>query len=232
MRGPDPTRAAVAIGAIIAAVAVAAVRPGGPLIALILIAVFLTVALITVTGGAATPPPVPLTLTPESPDPSMQQRWKTAAQRHGDVLSAYAAYELDPAMFLRFPALWDLTAPAVIDFHDALDLAGGLATDDYPGDGPAGEYVAAVSMLRTAWAGADRYARSTGTSALPSTDADACRRALKLLSHADGTSGPERATYLEQVIATVDGLGERGVASAPKQLQEDLRAQVRRAIGE
>ena len=117
------------------------------------------------------------------------------------MLSAYGAYELDPAMLLQYPAMWDLSAAAVVAFHDALEVAGGLQTEGYPGPDSAREYIDAVTTLRTNWAKADRYARSTGTSTLPDADAQSCDRALKLLRHAEGTEGPERAAYLQRVNA-------------------------------
>jgi hypothetical protein len=146
------------------------------------------------------------------------------------VLSAYGAYELDPAMLLQYPAMWDLSAAAVVAFHDALEVAGGLQTEGYPGPDSAREYIDAVTTLRTNWAKADRYARSTGTSTLPDADAQSCDRALKLLRHAEGTEGPERAAYLQQVISAVDTLGNRGVIHPPTQIQATLAGQVRKAI--
>ncbi|NNG96995.1 hypothetical protein HLA97_07000 [Gordonia araii NBRC 100433] len=165
-----------------------------------------------------------------APADPVRAQWDRAAEHHRVVLTAYGAYELDPAMLLQYPAMWDLSAPPIIDFHDALELVGNLSSDEYPGPKAAQEYVDAVSMLRSDWAKADRYARSTGTANLADADAQACDRALKLLRHADGTEGAERAAYLEQVLSTVDALGGRGVIKAPERIQEELAVQVRRAI--
>lgn len=167
------------------------------------------------------------------PDPQpepVRREWDRAVEHHQDVLSAYGAYELDPAMLLQYPAMWDLSAAAVVAFHDALEVAGGLQTERYPGPDSAREYIDAVTMLRTSWAKADRYARSAGTSALPDADAQSCDRALKLLRHAEGTEGSERAAYLQQVISAVDTLGNRGVIHPPTQIQATLAGQVRKAI--
>ncbi len=212
-----------------AVLAVAVTRPGGWVGTGLVLTVLLTAGAVVAgrspTGTAPRRPgPAPAALV----DP--RARWEQATQQHDGVLSAYGAYELDPAMLLRYPALWDLTAPAVIDFHDALELAGSLRTDEYPGPEAAEEYLGAVAMLRSDWATADRYARSTGTGGLGDVDAGACRKALALLQHARGTSGPERATYLERVIGAMDTLAERGVVTAPAPMQQALRAEVRRAI--
>ncbi len=177
--------------------------------------------------GDPQPHPAPA---PE-PDPvALRRGWERAVEHHKAVLDAYGAYELDPAMLLQYPALWDLSAPAVTNFHDALAMVGDLATDDYPDPKTARDYIDAVAMLRRDWAAADRYARSTGTGNLAAADATACDRALKLLRHADGTTGAERTAYLKQVISTVDGLGERGAIAAPERIQAELAAAVRRAI--
>lgn len=161
---------------------------------------------------------------------AIQRQWERAVEQHKNVLSSYAAYELDPEMLLRYPAMWDLTAPDVVDFQDSLELANSVATDDFPGEKMAPEYIDAVAMLRTAWAKADRYARSTGTGNLPDTDAAACDKALKLLRHANGSQGKERAAYLEQVLTTVESLGDRGVIAPPGRIHDELSTQVRKAI--
>ncbi|GED97118.1 hypothetical protein [Gordonia crocea] len=166
---------------------------------------------------------------PPAPEP-VRRQWERAVEHHRGVLSAYGAYELDPSMLLKYPAMWDLSAPAVTNFHDALELVGSLATDDYPDEKSARDYVDAVTMLRRDWAAADRFARSTGTANLAQADAAACERALKVWNHADGTDGHERAAYLKQVIATIDTLSERGVITAPEQIQAQLATQVRKAI--
>ena len=133
-------------------------------------------------------------------------------------------------MLLQFPALWDLSAPEVIAFHDSLETAGELRTDAYPGSSHAERYLAAVTDLRSAWASADRFARSTGTDALGPDDARDRRRALKLLNHADAAESAERVTFLRQVLGTVDRLAERGVVRRPERARERLETTLRRAI--
>ncbi|QRY64063.1 hypothetical protein JVX90_07740 [Gordonia sp. PDNC005] len=163
--------------------------------------------------------------------PPLNLRWTSACRHHDGVLGAYGAYELDPAMLLQYPALWDLSAQPVMDFHDALDMAGGLRTDAFPVDpSDAEDYIASVDMLRSAWTKADRFARSTGTDQLGEEDARDCRRALKLLRHADGASGQERASYLGQVITTVDRLADRGIVAPVDRISAELATRVQMAI--
>ncbi len=175
-------------------------------------------------------PPRPSAARP-APTPPLRHRWTAACGHHDRVLGSYGAYELDPAMLLQYPAMWDLSAQPVMDFHDALDLAGGLRTDVFPSDeADAQNYVDSVDILRSAWTKADRFARSTGTDQLDADDARDCRRALKLLRHADGAQGQERASYLGQVISTVDRLADRGVVAPVDRISAELANRVQLAI--
>ncbi|WP_148281462.1 hypothetical protein [Tsukamurella sp. 1534] len=167
--------------------------------------------------------------------PSNRALWERAGSRHDEVLSEYAAYELNPEMLLRFPAMWDLSSPKVMAFHDALEHAGALRTDAYPGDDPGGreaasEYVDAVTDLRTTWYAADRYARSTGSAGLAEEDVKDLDRGLKLYRHASASSSAERAAYLNQVVGTVDRLVDRGVLHAAPRFRAELEAEARKAI--
>ncbi|MEC4616162.1 hypothetical protein [Tsukamurella tyrosinosolvens] len=162
--------------------------------------------------------------------PSGRALWDRAAGRHDTVLGEYAAYELDPEMLLRFPAMWDFSSPKVIAFHDALEHAGALRTDEYPGDEAAAEYVDAVTDLRTSWYAADRHARSTGSAGLADEDVRDLDRGLKLYRHASSSVAAERAAYLNQVVSTVDKLVDRGVLPAPPRFRAELEAEARKAI--
>lgn len=175
--------------------------------------------------------PDPDAAEPVSPD-TLQQRWIRAAEHHDDVLRSYGAYELDPGMLLRYPAMWDLSAPEVMDFHDALDRAGALRTEQFADSAIGRDYIDSVSTLRRTWHRVDRFARSTGIGQLSDGDARDCRRGLKLLEHANGSTGPERATYLRQVLDTVDRLTERGVVAGAPKVQVALQSQVRRALSQ
>ncbi|EGD56111.1 hypothetical protein SCNU_04606 [Gordonia neofelifaecis NRRL B-59395] len=208
-------------------------RPFGPIGLLIALALTLGVGLLAVSmsrpqapaDNASAPPP----RTSGGAMP-LKDRWQRSVEHHNQVLGAYGAFELDPRMLLQYPALWDLSAPAVIAFHDCLETAGELRTDQFPGDDRAGRYISAVTELRSAWAAADRFARQTGTDDLDPADARDCRRALKLLTHADGAEKNERAAYLQQVLNTVDRLTERGVVPQPERVRSALTAKLRRAI--
>lgn len=165
-----------------------------------------------------------------APAPSGRALWDRATGRHDTVLGEYAAYELDPEMLLRFPAMWDFSSPKVIAFHDALEHAGALRTDEYPGDESAAEYAGAVTDLRTSWYAADRYARSTGSDGLADEDVRDLDRGLKLYRHASSSVAAERAAYLNQVVSTVDKLVDRGVLPAPPRFRAELEAEARKAI--
>ncbi len=162
--------------------------------------------------------------------PSGRAVWERACGRHDEVLGEYAAYELDPEMLLRFPAMWDLSSPKVIAFHDALEHAGALRTDEYPGEKAGAEYADAVTDLRTSWYAADRHARSTGSAGLPDEDVRDLDRGLKLYRHAASSTAAERAAYLNQVMSTVDRLVDRGVLPAPPRFRAELEAEARKAI--
>lgn len=167
---------------------------------------------------------------PKPSAPSSRALWDRATGRHETVLGEYAAYELDPEMLLRFPAMWDLSSPKVIAFQDALEHAGALRTDEYPGDEAAAEYSDAVTDLRTTWYAADRHARSTGSAGLADEDVRDLDRGLKLYRHASSSAAAERAAYLDQVVSTVDKLVDRGVLPAPPRFRAELEAEARKAI--
>ncbi|GEE02760.1 hypothetical protein nbrc107696_32060 [Gordonia spumicola] len=249
MSGIPPKKAALAVAAVAGLALVTFVRPFPPAGQIVCYALLLGLLLIAValprlddsavaaaqmkndherrrdTFTAPRPAPTP------RPEASLRNRWQTACKHHDNVLSAYGAYELDPAMLLQYPALWDLSAQPVMDFHDALDMAGGLRTDEFPADeSDATDYIDSIDILRSAWTKADRFARSTGTDQLGADDARDCRRALKLLRHADGTAGRERASYLGQVITTVDRLTDRGVVAPAPKISEELATRVQLAI--
>lgn len=215
---------------VVAIVVLILARPFGPIGLLIGLAVALGAGLVAVTApkpAAPRPAEVP---EPAANSLTVRDRWKHSVAHHNEVLGAYGSFELDPAMLLQYPALWDLAAPEVIAFHDALELAGELRTDQFPSAAHAAKYTARVNDLRSAWATADRFARSTGTSKLSDDDARDCRRALKLLRHADGAQSAERTAYLKQVLTTVDRLAERGVVPGAARVRSELETKIRRAI--
>ncbi|MBM7369133.1 hypothetical protein [Gordonia hydrophobica] len=225
------TRGTGGVVAIVGVILLVVMRPFGPVGLLIALALVLGGGLLVV-AAPARPRPDPVAAPAPAPTPtrSITERWQRAIDHHNQVLGAYGAFELDPRMLLQYPALWDLSAPEVIAFHDSMEAASELRTDTFPGTTHAERYLEAVTELRSAWARADRFARSTGTDALDSADARDCRRALKLLNHADAAESAERATYLQQVLGTVDRLAERGVVRRPERARERLETTLRRAI--
>lgn len=240
-----PMRSAIAVALGVAAVGVIATRFIGP-IGMLFLAGGLIVAMVVLLAGpgdaAAVRRPDPLRFVDApsqerpraqpkpAPAPSGRALWERATGRHDEVLSEYARYELDPEMLLRFPAMWDFSSPKVIAFHDALEHAGALRADEYPGEESAAEYADAVTDLRTSWYAADRHARSTGTAGLPVEDVRDLDRGLKLYRHASSSTAAERAAYLNQVVSTVDRLVDRGVLPAPPRFRAELEAEARKAI--
>ncbi|WP_249337607.1 hypothetical protein [Tsukamurella paurometabola] len=204
----------------------------------------LIVGMIVLLGGNGDPAKAvrndPLRFVDAPPEPRVRPKpaaalsgravWERATGRHDTVLGEYAAYELDPEMLLRFPAMWDLSSPKVIAFHDALERAGALRTDEFPGDAAGAEYADAVTDLRTSWYAADRHARSTGSAGLAEEDVRDLDRGLKLYRHAASSVAAERAAYLGQVVSTVDRLVDRGVLRAQPRFRAELEAQARKAI--
>ncbi len=158
--------------------------------------------------------------------------WDAARQVHRRVLSDYARYELEPAMFLRYPGVTDVTRDAVMDFHDALAEAQALATDEYPGDAEfAGHYRDLVEVLRRAWVKCERDGKAAGTSYLPAADSSDLDTAAKLLRHAEGTEhDSEKVAYLRKVQQIIGGLDARGRIHLPMPVVASIERQVRRAL--
>ncbi len=165
-------------------------------------------------------------------DEAAKRLWEEAARRHDDILGAYGAYELDPAMLLRYPAITDVTVEPTQAFHVALDEAGALRTDGYPGNrGLADAYQQAIVRLRRAWIACESHGKRVGTSYLEPADQDELDIALKLYNHAaSSTTAAEQATYYGRVREIVTKLTDRGVLHPPKVQLAQLEAVTRRAI--
>lgn len=158
--------------------------------------------------------------------------WEEATRRHDDVLNAYGAYELDPAMLLRYPAVTDVTVETTQTFHIALDEAQALRTDGYPNNrGLADAYQQAVVRLRRAWIACESHGRRTGTSYLETADQSELDTALKLYHHAtSSTTAAEQATYYGRVREIITRLTHRGALHPPDAQLKELEAVTRRAI--
>ncbi|WKG06521.1 hypothetical protein [Mycolicibacterium sp. HK-90] len=161
-----------------------------------------------------------------------QRLWEEAARRHNDILGAYGAYELDPAMLLRYPAITDVTVEPTQTFHVALDEAQALRTENYPGNrGLADAYQQAVVNLRRAWIACESHGKKVGTSYLDATERAELDTALKLYNHATSSTTPaEQATYYGRVREIVTKLVDRGVLHPPKVQLAQLEGVTRRAI--
>ncbi|MGH3582032.1 MAG: hypothetical protein ACRDUB_10645, partial [Mycobacterium sp.] len=145
-------------------------------------------------------------------DEAARRLWEQAARRHDDILGAYGAYELDPAMLLRYPAITDVTVEHTQTFHVALDEAGALRTDAYPGNrGLADAYQRAVVALRRAWIACESHGKKVGTTYLEPADRTELDTAFKLYTHATSSTTPaEQAIYYGRVREIVTKLADRG----------------------
>jgi hypothetical protein len=159
--------------------------------------------------------------------------WEAARVVHNRVLSEYGAYELDPALYLQYPGVTDITREAVMDFHTALDEAQALATDTYPGDAAfAGRYRSAVDALRRTWARCERDGKVAGTGYLPGEDGSDLDTAAKLYNHAQSTdNAAEKASYLRKVQQITQDLDRRGRVHLPRPVVSAIETQVRLALG-
>ncbi|OBA98910.1 hypothetical protein A5637_16965 [Mycolicibacterium fortuitum] len=165
-------------------------------------------------------------------DDAAERLWEEASRRHNDILATYGAYELDPAMLLRYPAITDVTVESTQTFHVALDEAAALRTERYPGKrGLADAYQQAVVSLRRAWIACESHGKKVGTSYLGTTERGELDTALKLYNHATSSTTPaEQATYYGRVREIVTKLVDRGVLHPPKVQLAQLEGVTRRAI--
>lgn len=165
-------------------------------------------------------------------DEAAKRLWEDAIRRHDDILSAYGAYELDPEMLLRYPAITDVTVESTQVFHVALDDAAALRTDACPSNrGLADAYQQTVIALRRAWIACESHGRKVGTSYLDAAERADLDSALKLYNHAASSTTPaEQATYYGRVREIVTKLVDRGVLHPPKVQLAQLEGVTRRAI--
>lgn len=159
-------QASIVIAGIITVLVIglAVARPYGPIAMSIILALLVTAGVIAVgvlTIAASAARPQSRGAVPRLPDEPLTLRWERAVAAHDRVLREYADYELDPEMLLRYPRMRDLDLAPIANFHTALDLAGGLRSDEFPGDDDALEYIGAVSMLTTDWATARHAAANS-----------------------------------------------------------------------
>lgn len=166
-------------------------------------------------------------------DDAAKRLWEEATRRHDTVLSAYGAYELDPAMMMTYPAVTDVTLDHVQAFQHALSEANALRTDRFPADLARAEaYQLRVRTLVTSWTACESAGRRLGTAHLDDTDKADLGRALKLYRHADrGTTAEEQAAYLNRARDIVGTLVDRGSLHPPQATIAELDSMARRMIG-
>lgn len=174
----------------------------------------------------------PTVSTPSASPAADIRLWEAACAVHRRVLTEYGAYELDPALYLRYPGVTDITRDHVMDFHTALEEAQALATDSYPGDADfAGRYRSAVDVLRRQWARCERDGKATGTSYLADEDRADLDTAAKLYNHAQATDQPgEKTSYLRKVQQIVVDLDGRGRVHLPRPVVAAIETQARLAL--
>jgi hypothetical protein len=180
----------------------------------------------------ADPPGEPPLDAPSSSPAADVRLWEAARAAHQRVLSEYGAYELDPALYLRYPGVTDITRDHVMNFHTALEEAQALRTDAYPGDAVfAGRYRTVVDTLRRQWVRCERDGKATGTSYLPHEDRADLDTAAKLYKHAQATDQPgEKTSYLLKVQQIVVDLDGRGRVHLPRPVAAAIESQVRLAL--
>lgn len=179
------------------------------------------------------PDPASVSTNDPSASPAADVRlWEAARDVHRRVLGEYGAYELDPALYLRYPGVTDITRDHVMDFHTALAEAQALATDAYPDDAAfAGRYRKAADTLRRQWARCERDGKATGTSYLADDDRADLDTAAKLYNHAQATDQTgEKTAYLRKVQAIIVDLDGRGRVHLPRPVVAAIESQVRLAL--
>ncbi|MCB1293160.1 MAG: hypothetical protein KDB67_00535 [Gordonia sp.] len=167
-----------------------------------------------------------------SSDAAAVRLWEDSLRRHDAVLTAYGRYELDTELVLRFPAVTDITRDEVQAFHDTLDDANALRTENYPGDRARAEaYQLAVRRLRRAWAACETAGKAAGTGYLDEPTRKDLGTALKLYRHAEAsTVAAEQATYYGRVRDIVTTLSEQAYIHPPQTVIDELNAATRRAL--
>lgn len=165
-------------------------------------------------------------------DEAARRLWEEAVRRHDDVLGGYGPYEIDPALMLAYPAVTDVTLDQVQDFQFALENAGALRTDRYPGSRErADAYQRAVEQLRRAWIACESEGRRIGTAYLHDADQADLNRALRLYRHArGGSTEAEQVAYYGRVRDIVGSLMDRGSLHPPHAAVAELDSAARRML--
>jgi hypothetical protein len=163
---------------------------------------------------SSTPRPTPLA------DPSrreQERRWTSARTQFGDARARMAAYEIDPALAIDFPAFNDVAVPEVKAMVAALRRATNLA-DTSQAHSPIGgsrelllEFEIAVVEFTGAIDTAERKARALRWSHLPELDRQDLDQIKALLAHAEspGNTDEARVTYYAQLQKVIRRLNDR-----------------------
>lgn len=195
--------------------------PFSPLIAIILIGAVVTVTLTTgVPLSVVVIPVVVFSMivfrhagrgSPAAPAVAavpVDDGWSAAHERMRVLRSEFAAFECDPLMVLRLPALADVTVPSTARFVDAFAEAQALQTDTAPPATHAAAFVEAVDRADRAWKAAREAAVRIRDSNLSPVERAVVERVIKILTVArDSDSDAERRVAYVKARAELTKLG-------------------------
>ncbi len=183
--------------------AVAIILTGAlPLEAVILPGMFVAMLLLNSVGGEST-------RAPAAAAAPVDDGWAAAHERMRVLRSEYAAYECDPLMVLRLPALADVTVPSTARFVDAFAEAQALETDTAPPAPHAAAFVEAVDGAERAWVAAREAAGRIRDSNLTPVERAVVERVIKVLTVArESDSAAERQVAYGKARSELARLGQ------------------------
>jgi hypothetical protein len=175
---------------LVAGVVTATLTTELPLPVLVIPVVLLAMIVFRNRGGA---PPAAVAAVPGD------DGWTAARDRMRVLRSEFGAFECDPLMVLRLPALADVTVPSTARFVDAFAEAQALATDTAPPGPHAAGFVAAVDRAERAWVAAREAAVRIRDSNLSPVERAVVERVIKLLTVArkSDSDAERRVAYVK-----------------------------------
>lgn len=158
-------------------------------------------------------------------------RWDAAVERHRRTAEAYAAFECDPEVVLRLPALADVTQPATARFIDAFAEAGALLTERFPPAPHVQQFVAAAERAAAAWAAARDAAVRIRDAGFGTGDRAAIEHIRVLLTIADRSAyEPERESALRHARRRLAALEKHTGWRLPQPAELALAERARPAL--
>ncbi len=186
-------------------------------------------------------PPISDATANRNPDRREQKRrWTLARTAFRDAQLRMAAYEIDPALAIDYPAFNDVSVPEVKAMIGLLKQATHLQ-DASDKEAPLGgskdlliDFESAVHAFALAVDLAERAARRLRWSHLPPSDRKHLERIQSLLTHAmsSGNTDEARHNYYAQLQRSVRRLNDRhGVPVIPVRAMTEIEARAQLAIG-